>query len=157
MVATVEYHSFRVHCYEPLSQISTTDTDAIAQHSITLLILCLYEIWINKNNKISYITMSMPLLYNIEKFNNAVTIQSSVSMYTDVYSILSFNITDHACVIWSRTHVFMILSLARGQCLPFVYVNTHWSSRRSKAPVTLVHKFKNTCNENTRSKLHVIM
>ena len=37
--------------------------------------------------------MSMPLLYNIEKFNNTVTIQSSVSMYTDVYSVLSFSIT----------------------------------------------------------------
>ena len=37
--------------------------------------------------------MSMPLLYNLEKFNNTVTIQSSVSMYTDVYRILSFGIT----------------------------------------------------------------
>ena len=32
-------------------------------------------------------SMSMQLLYNIEKFNNTVTMQSSVSMYTDVYSI----------------------------------------------------------------------
>ena len=40
--------------------------------------------------------MSMPLLYNIEKFNNTVTIQSSVSMYTDVYRILSFSITKGA-------------------------------------------------------------
>ena len=37
--------------------------------------------------------MSMPLLYNIEKLNNIVIIQSSVSMHTDVYSILSFSIT----------------------------------------------------------------
>ena len=37
--------------------------------------------------------MSMPLLYNIEKFNNTVTIQSSVSMFTVVYRILSFSIT----------------------------------------------------------------
>ena len=37
--------------------------------------------------------MSIPLLYYIEKFNNTVTIQSSVSMHTDVYSILSFSIT----------------------------------------------------------------
>ena len=40
--------------------------------------------------------MSMPLLYNIEKFNNTVIIQSSVSMYTDVYSILLFSITKGA-------------------------------------------------------------
>ena len=37
--------------------------------------------------------MSMPLLYNIEIFNNTVTKQSSASMYTDVYRILSFSIT----------------------------------------------------------------
>ena len=37
--------------------------------------------------------MSMPLLYNIEKFNYTVTRQSSVSMYTDVYRILSFSRT----------------------------------------------------------------
>ena len=37
--------------------------------------------------------MSMPLLYNIKKIKNTVTIQSSVSMHTDVYSILSFSIT----------------------------------------------------------------
>ena len=41
-------------------------------------------------------TMPMPLLYNIEKFNNTVTIQSSVSMYTDVYSIFSFSIIEGA-------------------------------------------------------------
>ena len=39
-------------------------------------------------------TMSMPFLYNIEKFNNTVTIQSSVSLYTDVSSVLSFSITE---------------------------------------------------------------
>ena len=72
------------------------NTYVLTQHCITLLILCLYKILINKSNKISYITMFMPLLYNIEKFNNAVTIQSSVSMHTDVYSILSFNITECA-------------------------------------------------------------
>ena len=38
--------------------------------------------------------MFMPLLHNIEKFNNTVTIQSSVSMYTDVYRVLSFSITN---------------------------------------------------------------
>ena len=38
--------------------------------------------------------MFMPLLHNIEKFNNTVIIQSSVSMYTDVYSVLSFSITE---------------------------------------------------------------
>ena len=40
--------------------------------------------------------MSMPLLYYIEKFNNTVRIQSSVSMYTDLYRILSFSITKGA-------------------------------------------------------------
>ena len=84
-----------------------TNTDAIAQHCITLLILCLYEIVINKSNKISYITMSMQLLYNKEKFNNTATIQSSVSMHTDVYSILSFSITEGAIRLVSpdlKTH-----------------------------------------------------
>ena len=89
--------------------------------------------------------MSMPLLYNIEKFNNTVTIQSSVSMYTDVYSVLSFSITEGAIrlvspdlkthfvrllsSLWRASavsvHMFMTLSIARGQCLPCVYVNTH--------------------------------
>ena len=40
--------------------------------------------------------MFMPLLYNIEKNNNTVTIQSSVSKHTDVYSVLSFSITEGA-------------------------------------------------------------
>ena len=34
----------------------------------------------------------------------------------------------------------MTPSLAGGQYLLGVYVNTHCASRRSKAPVTLVHK-----------------
>ena len=38
--------------------------------------------------------MFMPLLHNIEKINNTLIIQSSVSMYTDVYSVLSFSITE---------------------------------------------------------------
>ena len=42
----------------------------------------------------SYITMSMPLLYNIKKINNALTIQSSVSMQTDVYSVILLSITE---------------------------------------------------------------
>ena len=46
----VEYNSFTVHCYQPLSQISMTDTYVLIQHFITLLILCLYEILINKSN-----------------------------------------------------------------------------------------------------------
>ena len=41
------------------------NTYVIAQHCIILLILCLYEILINKSNKISHITMSMPLLDTI--------------------------------------------------------------------------------------------
>ena len=46
----VEYNSFTVHYYQPLSQISMTNTYVLAQHCITLLILCLYEILINKSN-----------------------------------------------------------------------------------------------------------
>ena len=38
--------------------------------------------------------MFMPLSHNIEKFNTTVIIQSSVSMYTDVFSVLLFNITE---------------------------------------------------------------
>ena len=87
--------------------------------------------------------MSMPLLYNIEKINNTVTIQSSVSMYTDVYRILSFSITKGATRLVSsdlKTHfvrpfelpwrapavsvqVFMTLFPAVSDCT--VYVNTH--------------------------------
>ena len=47
--------------------------------------------------------MSMPLLYNIENFNNIVTIQSSVSMYTEEfaqYTFIQYNKgCDKACVI----------------------------------------------------------
>ena len=38
--------------------------------------------------------MFMPLLPNIEKINITVTIQSSVPMYTDVYSVFLFSITE---------------------------------------------------------------
>ena len=38
--------------------------------------------------------MFMPLLHNIEKCNNTVIIQFSVSMYTDVYSVFLFSITE---------------------------------------------------------------
>ena len=51
--------------------------------------------------------MSMPLLYNIEKIKNTVTIQCSVSMHTDVYSVLSFSITEGAIRLVSpdlKTH-----------------------------------------------------
>ena len=87
-------------------------------------------------------TMSMPLLYNIEKFNNTVTIQSSVSMYTDVYSVLSFSITEGAIRLVSpdlkthfvrpfglpwrpavSVHVFMTLLPTVSDCP--VYFNTH--------------------------------
>ena len=41
--------------------------------------------------------MSMPLLYNIEQFNNTVTIQCSVSMYTEEFTqYLPFSITEGA-------------------------------------------------------------
>ena len=46
--------------------------------------------------------MSMPLLYNIEKFNNTVTIQCSVSMYTEEFAQYTFiqdnQVCDKACV-----------------------------------------------------------
>ena len=38
--------------------------------------------------------MFMPLLPNIENNNNTVTIQYSVSMYTDVYSVFLFSLTE---------------------------------------------------------------
>ena len=47
--------------------------------------------------------MSMPLLYNIEKFNNILTIQSSVSLYTEEfaqYTFIQYNQgCEKACVI----------------------------------------------------------
>ena len=58
--------------------------------------------------------MSMPLLYNIEKLNNTVTIQSSVSMYTDVYRILSCSITEDATKLVSpdlKTHFVLPFGL----------------------------------------------
>ena len=87
--------------------------------------------------------MSMPLLCNIEKFNNTVTIESSVSMHTDVYSILSFSITKCAIRLVSpdlktgfvrafglpwrasavSVHVFVTLLPAVSDCP--VYFNTH--------------------------------
>ena len=48
--------------------------------------------------------MFMSLLYNIKKFNNTVTIQSSVSIYTIVYRILSFSITKGAVSSDLKTH-----------------------------------------------------
>ena len=41
--------------------------------------------------------MSMPLLYNIQKFNNTVTIQCSVSMSTEEFTQYTF-IQDTKCV-----------------------------------------------------------
>ena len=87
--------------------------------------------------------MSMPLLYNIEKLNNTVTIQSSVSIYTDVYRKLSFSITKGATrpvssdlktqfvqpfeLPWRvpvvSVHMFVTLLPAVSDCT--VYVNTH--------------------------------
>ena len=87
--------------------------------------------------------MSMSLLYNIEKLNNTLTIQSSVSMYTVVCRILSCSITKGATrptssdlkthfvgsfeLPWrSRAvsvHVFGTLLPAVRDCT--VYVNTH--------------------------------
>ena len=80
--------------------------------------------------------MSMPLLYNIEKFNNTVSIQSSVSMYTDVYSVFSFSITEGVIRLvstdlkthfvrpfelpWCSTVLVHLFDPARGQCLPCV-------------------------------------
>ena len=44
----------------------------------------------NKSNKISYITMSMPLLHNIAYCNNIVAIQCSVSIYTKEFAQYTF-------------------------------------------------------------------
>ena len=87
--------------------------------------------------------MSMPLLYNIEKMNNTLTIQSSVSMHTDVYSILSFSITEGATrpvssdlkihfvrpfeLPWrspaASVHLFVTLLTEVSNCT--VYINKH--------------------------------
>ena len=87
--------------------------------------------------------MSMLLLYNIEKFNNTVTILSSASMYTVVYRILSFSITKGATrpvssdlkthfvrpfeLPWPvpvvSVHVFVTLLPVVSDCT--VHVNTH--------------------------------
>ena len=76
-----------------------------------------------------------------------------------MHSILSFRITKGATRLVSpdlgHTCVWLSLLPVFSGCP--VYVNTHWASRRSKAPVTFVHKFKNTCNEHARSKVHVII
>ena len=106
--------------------------------------------------------MFMPLLHNIEKFNNTVIIQSSVLMYTDVYSVffIQYNrVCDQACVTRSRTHVFMTPSIAHGQCLPCVCICQHPLQKSNKQGTcyTGSQNFKNTCNKNTDSKLHVIM
>ena len=107
MIVTVEYNSFTVHYHKPLSQISTTDTDAIAQHCIIILLITyLYKILINKSNKISYITMSVPLLYNIEKFNDTVII-----LYT-VYSIYTLSGRTGSSLVWhSEGHTIEALSV----------------------------------------------
>ena len=88
-------------------------------------------------------TMSMPLLYNIGKFNNTVTIHCSVSMYTNVYRILSLSITKGTTrpvssdlkthfvlpfgLPWQApavsVHVFVTLLPVVSACP--VYVNTH--------------------------------
>ena len=41
--------------------------------------------------------MSMPLLYTIEKINNTVTIQSSVSMYTEEFAQYTFIQYNRGC------------------------------------------------------------
>ena len=41
--------------------------------------------------------MSMPLLYNTEKFNNTVTIQCSVSMYTEEFAQYTFIQENRVC------------------------------------------------------------
>ena len=117
-----------VRYHEHLSQISMANTYVITQHSVILLILCFYEILINKSNKISYITMSIPLLYNIEKFNNTVTIQSSISINTDVHSIISFSITEGATRPVSsdlKTHfVWPLSSMWRSTVSVHVFAST---------------------------------
>ena len=41
--------------------------------------------------------MSMPLLYNIEIFNNTMTIQSSVSMYSEEFAQYTFIQYNRGC------------------------------------------------------------
>ena len=94
----------------------------------------------------------MPLLYNIEKFNNTVIIQSSVSMYTDVYSVLLFSITECTTKLVSPDLGRVHDSFA---CPVYVYVNTQVEEARH--PLHSFTKLKNTCNKNTLGKLHVIM
>ena len=72
------------------------DTYAITPHC-NIINTYFYKILINKIHKISYITMSMPLLYNIEKFNNTVTIQCSVSMYTEEFALYTFIQDNQVC------------------------------------------------------------
>ena len=86
---------------------------------------------------------ALSLIFVMEKNNNTVTIQSSVSMYTDIYRILSFSITKGATrpvssdlkthfvrpfeLPWQvpavSVHVFVTLLPAVSDFT--VYVNTH--------------------------------
>ena len=74
--------------------------DATSRHCIILLLInYLYKILINKSNKISYITMSMPLLYNIEKFNDTVIILYTVYNTLGICSIGWLSISS---IAWER-------------------------------------------------------
>ena len=83
--------------------------------------------------------MSTPLLYNIEKLNSTVTIQCSVSMYTDVYRILSFNITECATRLVS----------------PYLGHTCSWLSRLPAVSVCTVYMSTPTAQvEGARHLLH---
>ena len=119
--------------------------------------------------------MSMPLLYNIDKFNKTVTIQCSVSMYIEEFTQYTFiqdnQVCDKACATWSTTHsvrplsprgVFQGLSARVHDSLAprsVVALCMSTPTEYGKWARHLLHlvTFKNTCNENTRSKLHVII
>ena len=117
--------------------------------------------------------MFMPLLYNIEKCNNTMTIQSTVSMYTDVSSVLSFSITEGAIwlvspdlktlcrpfgLLWRSTVSVHVFAPARGQCLSCI---SQQRLRKSKEQDTCYSKLRyihvGICIIKIRSRLHAIM
>ena len=67
------------------------DICAKVLHCIILLITYLYNILINKSKLLNYIHA---IFIYIAQFDNTVIIQCSVSMQTDVYSVLSYSITE---------------------------------------------------------------
>ena len=118
--------------------------------------------------------MSMSLLYNIEKFNNTVIIQSVVSMYTDVYSVFSFSITKGGLrpvssditthfvppseLPWCSTVSVHVFAPARGQCLFCVCQHPLSKSKEQDTCYSkLRHIHVGIYVMKIRSTVHVIM